>query len=277
MAKPVCQTCKATKCAELRSEEAKLERFTTDAIAADQVYADKPVPPPGYRNATDDDLIGLGLSRSYIESPYDEVAKRKSDFKATVFVNETTGEKLVAFRGSGARLQDWETNLDQARGKESFYYTRAQSIAKTIADAPGGGNTRFTGHSLGGGLASAAARATGLPASTFNAAGLHENTVNDPNMSTAIDAVYVRGEALTTGQMIPGVAKAAATKSWPLDPPPSIGAMILTRAASALAGIKGWAAAKAARAADLHRMVHVHESISHRKMQVTTEKEKNNC
>ena len=37
----------------------------------------------------------------------------------------------------------------------------------------------FTGHSLGGSLANANALATGLPATIYNPAGLHDNTVND--------------------------------------------------------------------------------------------------
>ena len=57
----------------------------------------------------------------------------------------------------------------------------------------------FTGHSLGGGLASAAAASTGQEADIYNAAGLNPSTV--PNADTSqIDHYYVRGELLNTLQ-----------------------------------------------------------------------------
>ena len=40
-----------------------------------------------------------------------------------------------------------------------------------------GGNIHFTGHSLGGGIASVAAIWTGGSATVFNAAGVHANTL----------------------------------------------------------------------------------------------------
>ena len=64
----------------------------------------------------------------------------------------------------------------------------------------------LTGHSLGGGLASAAARMTGLPAQVFNSAGLHPDTVSRfSNARRGPDPVtnhFVRGEALTTVQSL---------------------------------------------------------------------------
>lgn len=275
--KPVCKECKQQTCTKLRTEEAKLKRFKIDAQAADAAYSDNPIPPKGFRNATDDDLNNLGLTRDYIQNPIDKKTGQPTNFKTAVFVNESNGEKIIAFRGSTLSGDDWTTNAKQGLGKETFYYTRAQNIAKRIADSPGGGNARFTGHSLGGGLASAAARATGKDATTFNAAGLHQDTVKDPNSAGQIDAVYVRGEALTTAQNLPGLAKAAASKSWPLDPPPSIGVAILKRLAGAIGGLKGRAAAAVIRSADLHRMKHVHSSLDQREQQVAKNIEANGC
>jgi hypothetical protein len=67
-----------------------------------------------------------------------------------------------------------------------------------------GGNFISTGHSLGGGLASAAAIVTGTQAITFNAAGLNSNTVisgaNLANASSLITAYYVGGEILSLAQ-----------------------------------------------------------------------------
>jgi type VI secretion system secreted protein VgrG len=61
----------------------------------------------------------------------------------------------------------------------------------------------YTGHSLGGGLASAAAVVTGRSAVTFNAAGLNERTVERflgaaPSMTNEnIQAYYVVGDAVS--------------------------------------------------------------------------------
>ena len=61
------------------------------------------------------------------------------------------------------------------------------------------GNVIFVGHSLGGGLASAAAYATNGRAVTFNAAGLHFR--NRPaGANPSITAHYVSGDALTSLQ-----------------------------------------------------------------------------
>lgn len=82
------------------------------------------------------------------------------------------------------------------------------------------GNLVTTGHSLGGGLASAAAVATGIHADTFNAAGLNKDTLyehdengndieiysgsvaNYENASTIIDAYYVDYDLLSYAQDI---------------------------------------------------------------------------
>ena len=110
----ICQTCPETVCTELRAEQLKLDRFSIDAAAADQVYSDNPVPPPGYRNASDDDLKAMGLKRSFIDRPIDPTTDKPSDFRAAVFINDQTGDRLVAFRGSTLSGEDWRTNAQQA-------------------------------------------------------------------------------------------------------------------------------------------------------------------
>jgi hypothetical protein len=71
-----------------------------------------------------------------------------------------------------------------------------------------GASTRIVGHSLGGGLASAAQGGSGLTASTYNAAGLHNATVarysQDARHMAAeadkINAIRVKDEVLTDTQ-----------------------------------------------------------------------------
>jgi len=61
-------------------------------------------------------------------------------------------------------------------GFESGQYTEGIKIAQNLHNRYGD-TLRYTGHSLGGGIAAAAAIITGGSATTFNAAGVHSNTI----------------------------------------------------------------------------------------------------
>lgn len=206
-------------CSALRGQEAALERFRIDAQAAGAAYdpPDKRTPPEGYRNATPDDLAKLGLSQAMLEHPVDPKTGKPTEFRAAVFMNQQTGAPLVAYKGTSGG-EDWKTNVGQGLGHDTFYYNQAQRVARNVADSPAGAGAHLTGHSLGGGMASAGAEASGLPATTFNAAGLNAKTVPHP-VPSDIDAVYVEGEPLRASQSIPGMPKSAATRTWPLAPP----------------------------------------------------------
>ena len=110
---------------------------------------------------------------------YVKVAPTYSDLdtglRTALFVNQETGHYVQAFAGTNDGV-DWSTNVPQAVGGEGAQYTQAIRIART-AYANYGGNIHFVGHSLGGGLAATAAIMTGAGATTFNAAGVHSNTV----------------------------------------------------------------------------------------------------
>jgi hypothetical protein len=104
-------------------------------------------------------------------------------FGATLYQDFITGEDqyVLAFAGTDD-LQDWIDNVWQGLGIGSNQYNAAMRIAfQLVNNSPGipTGHLIATGHSLGGGLASAAAVAGSIPADTFNAAGLHPNTLND--------------------------------------------------------------------------------------------------
>lgn len=271
------QPCAGAKCPALRAEAAKIERYEIDAQASKAVY--DPMPgrkaPDGYHNATDDELADMNLSRDYIDNPIDPKTGKPSNFRSAVFINDKTGETLIAYKGTTpSSLEDWKNNAQQGMGKDSFYYTRAQQIATRAAQSPAGDNMRFTGHSLGGGLASAAATVTGKDATTFNAAGLHPDTVKNVIPGSKIDSVHVRGEVLTSVQQL-GLPKAASTTDYPLDPPPGFGKWLV--ASGALFGIKGIAAASAVRSGMLHTMGSVDTSLANRKAQVAADIKKNGC
>jgi hypothetical protein len=73
-------------------------------------------------------------------------------------------------------------------------------LAQKVDEAVGGDNLTMTGHSLGGGLAAAAALETNRPAVTFNAAGLNILTeLFGGGLSYSNDArnYSVQGELLT--------------------------------------------------------------------------------
>ena len=86
------------------------------------------------------------------------------------------------------------------------YYRNAVQVGNRLA--ANHSNVHIVGHSLGGGLASAAQGGSGLTASTYNAAGLHPATVarysEDAQHMNAegekITAIRVKGEVLTKTQ-----------------------------------------------------------------------------
>jgi hypothetical protein len=85
---------------------------------------------------------------------------------------------VLAFAGTNDSADAIE-DIVQALGDVGTQYPAAMQIAValTAVDAIDDVGIRTTGHSLGGGLASAASVASGITANTFNAAGLHENTL----------------------------------------------------------------------------------------------------
>lgn len=108
------------------------------------------------------------------------------------------GKLHVAFPGTRGFLafSDWGANIRQAFGRPSIRYQQAIDLAIQI-DLATNGNVIFVGHSLGGGLASAAAHATNGTAITFNAAGLSARyRTGNPTIS----AHFVRGDVLTMVQ-----------------------------------------------------------------------------
>lgn len=100
-----------------------------------------------------------------------ETFDKWSGFYAAVYENKTTGETVLAYRGTNpTSARDWVLgNLAQGIGLPSPQYYQAASVARQMkAKYPG---LEFTGHSLGGGLAGVGAMATNSKADTFNGSG----------------------------------------------------------------------------------------------------------
>ncbi|RRD57143.1 DUF2974 domain-containing protein [Comamonadaceae bacterium OH2545_COT-014] len=126
----------------------------------------------------------------------------KTGFDAAIYQN-AEGQYVVAYRGTDSwRLGpggDATTNGGQAIGLATDQYQQATGLAMRALEVFGEGNVVITGHSLGGGLASAAMLATGTPGVTFNAAGLSDNTLRRLNLQSSPNAI--REEAAASGQI----------------------------------------------------------------------------
>jgi hypothetical protein len=137
------------------------------------------------------DLSGPGAYRAQVYRPDPAVWGNSTRFGPTVAFQGTTG----VFNG------DVSASVGQGLRFQTDYYNRALSIGRSTFAR--GSNVTFTGHSLGGGLASAAATAGGGNGTTFNAAGLHSSTVTGYGgqvRPTNIDAYRVDNEPLTGTQ-----------------------------------------------------------------------------
>ena len=137
---------------------------------------------------------------------------------AGLYFNGNTGQYVLAFRGTeGLSGGDWTANAAQSIGISTPQYNQAMALATDVRQATNG-NFTLTGHSLGGGLASAASVVTGASAITFNAAGLTSATVNrtyGANLSNApnlITAYYIHGEILSAAQDYTPFPNAAGTR-----------------------------------------------------------------
>lgn len=189
---------------------------------------DTPGVPEGWKDISNDEeaLNKIGLSREML---YDN--NKSPDFLARVYQPDSNifGNDMnptIAFRGSRApefpdglasaakkalldgdlsgikNIKDWTNNAAQGIGADSEYYKKAVDIGKTIR-----GNVDISGHSLGGGMASATSMASGQQAWTFNAAGLNTGTVekyggNILGSAQNIQAYRIDGELLTSVQEV---------------------------------------------------------------------------
>jgi hypothetical protein len=179
-----------------------------NGLLSTDVYFNTSIPeilPRGYSRMSAAELPASLNLRSF-EDP-------DSGYFGALYRNAGTGNVIYANRGTeGADKLDLRANFLQAYGFKSEQYTTAMEIARDLQKVYGD-KLSFTGHSLGGGLASAQALVTGLPATTFNASGLHPETVHrvlgrgfdsawarDINL---VSAYYVKGDPLTQVQNSP--------------------------------------------------------------------------
>jgi RHS repeat-associated protein len=138
---------------------------------------------------------------------------KSNGFKGELF-EKVVGSETIAYCYAFAGTEngtDWLQNALQLFG-ESGQYDEAvynANLLSTYLNAP----LSFTGHSLGGGLASLAALVTGNSAITFNAAGISNGTLRAYGVlgssQNNIDAYVIRGEPVNVLQKCFGLNQAA--------------------------------------------------------------------
>lgn len=151
----------------------------------------------------------------------------ESNLDYAIFINPSRRIRLQSFVGSeinnGFLKGDWGDNFIQGFGLRSKQYIAAireglfqQSIANRR-----GYSLVLNGHSLGGGLASAAAAVTGAPTAIFNSAGLNPMTLRYAGFADAIprmgqNVVHygVGGEILSGAEFVTFFAPAPAASNF---------------------------------------------------------------
>ena len=164
------------------------------ARLAQAAYEEGDPIPDGWRKVDADELKKLGIDPSELNTA--------NGMQATIYQN-ADGKYVLAFRGTELDREfskDGWADLQGATGASDQVH-EAIDLSIKLARAVGRENVDFTGHSLGGELASAAALATGGNAVTFNAAGL-----SDTNQAIArghcIDAFGFDAQAPADGSNV---------------------------------------------------------------------------
>ena len=157
--------------------------------------------PDGWRKVDAEELKKLGIDPSELDTA--------NGMQATIYQN-ADGKYVLAFRGTEPSRQ---AALDIANDVAGGVATSPQvldaiNVSTKLAKAVGPENVDFTGHSLGGELASVAAIATGGQAVTFNAAGV-----------SATSEALARGNCLINfGTQSPFDGSNVKAYSYELDP-----------------------------------------------------------
>jgi hypothetical protein len=201
------------------------------ALLADDVYdaaKETGTPPPGWTRATDDmDRLREfvpGLSQRQISTLQDQLTPKHSGFRAEIYLPDPEMKALgyrptMAVKGSGGEvmtahgLRDttiedhFANNLPQAVGMETDYYDRSMRLGTLLK--LDGFRFEHSGHSLGGSGVTASSTVTGMPATTFNAAGLNPETprrfaqqhghIRVYDTAHSVNAYEVQGDLLTQG------------------------------------------------------------------------------
>ncbi len=159
---------------------------------ATAVYGTRGDPPPGWSAVSDQDLSARGIQdpqawRLQFLGANDTVATNSQEYRAEIY-QDGAGNFVLSYRGTAEGADDWMNNFEQGTGfktdpADKFSETAVNTATEfaTVFGEPGAdgtsSNLAITGHSQGGGLATVGSLATGIPAVTFDASGIHPNTL----------------------------------------------------------------------------------------------------
>ena len=149
----------------------------------------------GYEKLNAEEMDKLGITDSKeIDDPH-------TGFKADIY-KDKNGDYVLVYRGTYSDpdhpendlIHDWskewtDDNMKQGLGMGSEQYNKSIKLAEKVnSNKPKDKQLTIAGHSLGGGLATAAGAATGSKTYAFCPAGVHPNTykmygVQNPNTS----------------------------------------------------------------------------------------------
>ena len=224
-------------CAQVMTRCAKLKDARNKAQLADDSYSDKPPPRGskigGYRRLDPKNAQDAAELRKKLGVTKADLEPKGLDFRARVYAKSVNGktEYVIAYRGTQTGA-DWKENARQGSGmvdasttarKTKSSYQLAVRLANKAAEKTeeNGDSLSYTGHSLGGGMASAAAAMTSSQTAshataTYNAAGLNANTLGGayPNPPAPVDTYFTPTDPLSALQdnrplVLGGVTKAA--------------------------------------------------------------------
>lgn len=151
--------------------------------------------PDGWHRASDTELTQYGLTD-------DQLHPEDSGFNAELFIPDPAvfgpdAAPVLQFEGTDfGDLEDVNADVAQALGNDEAYYNQALDIASSVAEH-GGDEVIFSGHSLGGGLATAAALVTGNPGIVSNPAGVSPATVEDALAARGLSFDQADGDITT--------------------------------------------------------------------------------
>jgi hypothetical protein len=224
----------------------------------------------------------------------------QSDYRVVIYQDKATKKLFVSFRGTQSMDDMGKADVPQVFGERTEYYSKAVALARLLKQSPNvqQHGVEFVGHSLGGGLAAAAAveacgpaspsappRLWKCNASTFNAAGVHRNSVGGKDQLSAqgyIDSYVVEGEPLNSSQdnrarTVNGVTAISVLVAGPLTfgvsamVPAFVATKVTENGSEPLAPSSGrrvtlpaWDGAPPAQMVERHTMACVHEALHRR-------------
>ncbi|MDC9589710.1 phospholipase [Xenorhabdus sp. XENO-10] len=162
------------KANDIAGKHSQLIDYSLTLVTRD-VYRETSLGIGDYVRLSDDDLSKVGIDPETLND-------YSTGFQAGVYQNN--GLYIVSFTGSN-ELKDFMVSIRQGFGYDEKQYNQALELAHKALKIFGE-NVIFTGHSLGGGLATVAALATGKPAVIYNAAGVSDETLKRMGVSPEV-------------------------------------------------------------------------------------------